>query len=96
MVDKDAVRRLWPFGAEQMNLDHRTGLPGRPGKAKHLIEDEFLRRAAAKQLATSLSLEAHELREWLVEHHPETPRPTVGTIKNNIRATYNRLKAGTK
>ena len=96
MVDKASVRLLWPFDAEQEKLDQRTGLPGRPGKAKHLIEDELARRAAERRLAPTLTEEANALRAWLSVRHPKTPRPAMVTIRNNIRHEYNRLKTSTK
>jgi hypothetical protein len=46
MVEKGDVRKAWPFGLEEQKDDHRTGLPGRPSKAKHLLENELRRRAS--------------------------------------------------
>lgn len=89
MVEKSDVRAQWPFDEPPPS---GTGLPGRPSKSKHLIEDEFRRRAAAGALADSLPVEATELLAWLTATHPTSPRPTVGVVKNNIRADYNRLK----
>ena len=94
MVDKAAIRQLWPFNAEG-HFDQRTG-PGRPGKAKHLIEDELARRGAERRLAPSLTEEANTLRAWLAERHPTIPRPAMVTIRNNIRAEYSRLRSRTK
>lgn len=96
MVDKASIRQLWPFKAADEVGDQRTGLAGRPGKSRHLIKDEFDRRAAENRLAPTLSDEAKVLLDWLIETHPKAPRPTVGVIKNNIRATYRGLETRTK
>lgn len=93
MVEKGDVRRLWPFEA---GPETHTGMPGRPALAKHLIEDELRRRAAAKSLEPRLSLEAEALLEWLKVTYPSASRPTAGTIENNIRAEYTRLKRPTE
>lgn len=96
MVEKGDVRSLWPSGSEPDKADGRTGLPGRPGKAKHLIEDEFRRRILAGILAPSLSAESHALLNWLIEAHPAAQRPTVRVIANNIRAGYREHSSRTK
>ncbi len=69
---------------------HRTGFPGRPPKAKHLIEQEFRRRVDAGEVCPTLPEEAGALLEWLKGEHPSAPPPTVKTIKNNIRGLYRR------
>ncbi len=89
MVEKGDVRTNWPFEIESQGVS--TGLPGRPGKAKHLIEDEFLRRAGKGELEASLSQEAKALLNWLRREHPETPRPTIKTIQNNLRDEFRRF-----
>ena len=94
MVRKDDVGGLWPFTG--IDTDQNTGLPGRPSKSKHLIEDELRRRAENNLLAGTLADEAAELLAWLVGNHSSKQRPTLDTIKNNIRAEYRRLKNGTK
>ena len=96
MVDKTAVRQLWPFDDDSGAVDQRTGLPGRPGKGRNLIEDELRRRAFEGRLAPSLSQEVNELLAWLRDTHSGVPRPASGTTKNNIREEYRRLKEGTK
>src|SRR5690606_13765343 len=95
MVEKGDIRGLWPFDDPAL-APLSTGMPGRPSKAKHLIEDEFARRARSGTLAASLALEAVALLAWLSEAHPETPRPTKDTIENNIRDAYRASRAGTK
>lgn len=95
MVEKGDVRALWPFD-DPASAPLSTGMPGRPSKAKHLIEDEFARRAQSGTLAASLALEAVSLLAWLSKAHPETPRPTKDTIENNIRDAYRASRAGTK
>jgi hypothetical protein len=67
-----------------------TGLPGRPSKGKHLIEDEAERRRTARQTLTSLADEARALLDWYKQSHPDAPRPTLKTIKNNIRNRHRR------
>ena len=67
---------------------HRTGYPGRPAKAKHLIEQEFQRRVDAGEVCPTLPKEACALQEWLKGEHPSASPPTVKTIRNNIRGQY--------
>ena len=69
---------------------YRSGLPGRPS-SKHLIEQEFRRRASANECKSTLSAEARELHEWLKKEYPDAPPATPKTITNNIRIEYNRL-----
>lgn len=94
MVEKGDVRTRWPFPLPETDTEAslRTGMPGRPGKSKHLIEDEFRRRATAGELADTLAQEASALVEWLRLKHPNRPRPTVLTIENYIRTEYRRRK----
>lgn len=70
----------------------RTGFPGRPPKAKHLIEQEFQRRVDAGEVCSTLTEEVGALLEWLRGEHPSAPRPTPKTIKNNIRDSYRRYE----
>jgi hypothetical protein len=70
-----------------------SGFPGRPGKAKHLIEDEFKRRTKAEEALPNVADEASALFDWLKEAHPTVPRPTKRTIENNIRADHRRWQA---
>ena len=69
-----------------------TGYPGRPPKAKHLIEQEFQRRAHADEVCSTLTEEVGALLEWLRGEHPSAPPPTLKTIKNNIRDSYRRYE----
>jgi hypothetical protein len=94
MVDKGDVRSRWPFAIDETDqpVELWSGLPGRPAKSKHLIEDEHRRRAAAGELADTLVAEAEALLDWLRTTHPEHAPPTVRTIENNIRDDYRRLK----
>lgn len=93
MVEKGDVRSRWPFAIDETYepIELQSGLPGRPSKSKHLIEDEFRRRAEAGELADTLALEAKELLAWLRSTYPGYPPPTVRTIANNIRDDYRRL-----
>jgi hypothetical protein len=95
MVEKGDIRALWPFDSDAVE-PVSTGMPGRPGKAKHLIEDELLRRAQSGNIAASLELQSAELHAWLIRTHPNQPRPTKDTIANNIRHAYRALRAPTK
>jgi hypothetical protein len=65
-----------------------TGMPGRPSKAKQLIDDEFERRVAADECEPSLAGEARVLRDWLKKQHPDADRPEQKTVENNIRAGH--------
>ncbi len=67
---------------------YATGLPGRPPKLKHLIEQEFRRRVEAGEVCSSLPAEARALRDWAAERHPNAPNPSEKTIVNNIRGPY--------
>jgi len=95
MVEKGDVRARWPFFVSETDneADLRSGMPGRPAKSRHLIEDEFRRRAAAGELADSLVLEAEGLLDWLRSAHPKYPRPSARTIENYIRDEYRRVRA---
>lgn len=94
MVDKADVRAKWPFPVADVDgLPTLSGYPGRPAKAKHLIEREFERRVSSGELATSLAEEAAFLLRWLRTAHPNHVPPTEQTIKNNIRNAYRRAKA---
>jgi hypothetical protein len=72
----------------QRDTPAKTGMPGRPSKSKHLIDDEFERRVKDRKVLLSLPDEAKALLEWLKNAHPQAARPTVTTIKNNIRDRY--------
>ena len=65
-----------------------TGMPGRPSKAKHLIDDAFKRRAASNECESSLAGEARALRHWLKADSPHLAQPGQKTVENNIRASY--------
>jgi hypothetical protein len=65
-----------------------TGMPGRPSKGKHLIDDEFKRRCGSGRVIADLAEEASALLSWYEATHPNVQRPTVKTIKNNIRAAH--------
>jgi hypothetical protein len=67
---------------------YTTGFPGRPPKLKHLIEQEFRRRAEAGEVCSPLAAEVRALRDWAVERHPDAPPPSEKTIANNIRYQY--------
>ncbi len=65
-----------------------TGMPGRPSKAKHLVDAEFERRVAANECEPSLAAEAGALRRLLKKKHPDVAQPAQDTVQNNIRAGY--------
>jgi hypothetical protein len=89
MVNKSDVRERWPI-LEGGSAPLRTGYPGRPSKAKNLIEDEFQRRSTSGCLAATLPDEAAALLQWLRAVHPSYQPPSVKTVKNNIREMYRR------
>lgn len=93
MVERGDVRRRWAYPVPETKVEVilQSGMPGRPPKSKHLVEDEFRRRAAAGELAESLAIEAQALLDWLRSTYPMHPVPTVRTIQNNIRDHYRRL-----
>ena len=66
---------------------YRTGLPGRP-TIKHLIEQEFRRRADNGELCPTLKAEAQALCDWAARNHPEAPIPKSKTVMNDIRDAY--------
>jgi len=51
-----------------------SGGAGRPS-SMHLIETEMKRRAAAGELALTLTQEARILSEWIKDQHPQSPYP---------------------
>ncbi|MEP9386778.1 hypothetical protein [Mesorhizobium sp. KR9-304] len=89
-VEKADVGKLWPFA---MTPETATGLPGRPALSRHLIEDELKRLAIAGELSPSLREQAEVLIAWLRSAHPKHAPPKTGTLENNIRNEYRRLKA---
>lgn len=70
-----------------------TGMPGRPSKAKHLIDAEFERRVDANECEASLAGEARALRSFLKKQHPYVEQPEQKTVENNIRAGHAAWKA---
>jgi len=94
MVEKGDVRARWPFPVPEAHEEAilRSGMPGRPAKSRHLIEDEFKRRARSGKLAESLAMEAKALLDWLSSNYSQYPRPTTRTIENYIRTEYRQLK----
>jgi hypothetical protein len=65
-----------------------TGMPGRPSKAKDLIDSEFQRRVASDECEPSLEGEARALRGWVKMHYPHVAQPQQKTVVNNIRGGY--------
>jgi hypothetical protein len=97
MVEKGDIRARWPFEiGDDPDAGTETGYPGRPAKAKHLIDAEFARRADEGILGITLKDEAEALYAWLTANHPNVARPTVPTIENNIRSTYRQRRWPTK
>jgi hypothetical protein len=70
-----------------------TGMPGRPSKAKHLIDAEFERRVAADECEPSLAGEVRALLHWVRVHYPHVAPPNQKTVENNIRLRYAGRKA---
>jgi hypothetical protein len=67
-----------------------SGGAGRPS-SMHLIEMEMKRRAAARELAPTLSQEAQSLSEWIKNQHPQNARPKAKSISNSLRTLYRGL-----
>jgi hypothetical protein len=92
MVLKSQVAKFWPFDrVGKATVPARTGAPGRPTSI-HLVEAEFEARCARNEVKASLAEEAEALAVWLRDEHPNAPRLTAKTIKNNLRAAYRQHK----
>jgi hypothetical protein len=70
---------------------YRTGFAGRP-TSKHLILKELERRGNVGECAGSVAQEARDLLAWFTDAHPDAPKPTAGTIENQIREPYRKLR----
>jgi hypothetical protein len=81
-----------PVPSVDVKSTTHSGFPGRPVKAKHLIEDEFKRRTKSGEALLNLADEASALLDWLIEVHPTVSRPTKRTIENNIRDDHRRWR----
>jgi hypothetical protein len=86
-----ATRRTSTPTAAPLPETYRTGMPGHP-TSKHLVIDEFRRRAAEGQLEATVAAEAKLLAEWLGREHPRAAPATHRTIENQIRGEYRRLR----
>ena len=73
-----------------------TGMPGRPSKGKHLIEDEFDRRCGVGEVLSTVAEEAKALLSWYREAYRKEPPPTQKTTENNIRAAHRRWLASVR
>lgn len=69
---------------------YSTGAPGKPTSI-HLVEQEMRRRAAATEMATTLTAEAAHLEAWLRTTHPLAPPLTEKTIRNRLGDLYRSL-----
>jgi hypothetical protein len=69
---------------------YSTGAPGKPS-SMHLVEQEMRRRAAAVELAVTLSAEAGYLEAWLRTTHSEAAPATAKTIRNRLGGLYRTL-----
>jgi hypothetical protein len=78
-IDQNNVCRV---AERQSTPDFRSGAPGRPS-GMFLINDELRRRVTAGVALPIFAEEQSWLRQWLTDEHPNVPRPTVKTIKNN-------------
>jgi hypothetical protein len=87
-VDAGALTELLPAAGGADPMPTPTGMPGRPSKGKGLIEDEFKRRIGDGVALPDLADEAQALWNWYKVKDPKAERPTVKTIKNNIRADH--------
>jgi len=89
MVLKSDVLRHWPFSSRE-HENHtapsvtKTGAPGRPS-SMHLVEREYLARAARGDTNASIGEEAKVLCDWLQSAHPDAPPLTAKTIANRMR-----------
>ena len=89
MALKSDVLRHWPFSSRE-HENHtapsvtKTGAPGRPS-SMHLVEREYLARAARGDTNASIGEEAKVLCDWLQSAHPDAPPLTAKTIANRMR-----------
>ena len=97
VITRDDVA-VMPAEIERFELAHgigaeepfRTGLPGRPS-AKHLILQEFERRAHRGECLPTVIAEAKAIWSWYEANNPHGISVTEKTIENNIRFLYNQL-----
>ncbi len=66
---------------------YRTGVPGRPG-SRHLVLEEFRKRAAASSLEGTLAGEARAIVAWLHANHPNAHPLTQKSAENLLREEY--------
>ncbi len=95
-VSRRDVAKLWPFGLHVEDLSSvplRSGAPGKP-TSMHLVEEEFLRRHEADEIAPKVSQEAAYLEGWLRSSYPKHPRLTAKAIANHLSGRH-RGKFGT-
>ena len=69
-----------------------SGDPGRPSKGSQFYLAEFERRSNEGICESSLAEEAKALLDWLKNTQPSAAPPTVKTISNRIRRSYNARK----
>jgi hypothetical protein len=85
------VHTVWPGEGATVAPTILTGAPGRP-TSRHLVADEFMRRALAGGLEASLAEEARHLSTWLAAVHPKSPPMGHKAIENTLRSEYRAFK----
>lgn len=92
---REAVLKLWPSGPMQPLVNQEileTGLPGRPTKSRHLIENECRRRWSNGERHSKTVEWAQLLIDWLRQTHPNAKPPSLKTTKNNLASWLRELR----
>lgn len=92
-VLKSEVAKSWPFHEKDQDTGSiiRTGAAGRPTPI-HLVKAEHRRRLISGTAQDSVTAESERLAEWLSQAHPNLPRLTPKTIRNNISTEHRAAK----
>lgn len=92
-IERDRAEAEAANAALDTGGPNRSGAPGRPS-SMHLIEAEFERRISMGLVLPRIGQEAEVLCTWLINTHPNCPRPTAKTIRNNLLPRHRELSSG--